>query len=57
MERFKFTKINLIILVLAAVLLVVGYSILNTGDRTVSPLILIITYLVIIPLAFLYQKK
>ncbi|HOD53561.1 MAG TPA: hypothetical protein PKJ08_03435 [Candidatus Cloacimonadota bacterium] len=57
MERFKFSKLNLILLVLAAVLLVVGYGILNTGDRTISPVILIITYLLIIPFAFLYHKK
>lgn len=57
MERFNFTKTNLIILILAIVLLVVGYIVLSTGDRTISPIILVISYVVLIPLAFLLKKN
>ncbi len=57
MERFNFSKTNLIILILAIVLLVVGYIVLSTGDRTISPIILVISYVVLIPLAFLFKKN
>ncbi len=57
MERFNFTKINLVILVLAIFLIVVGYIVMRGGDRTVAPVILIISYLVLIPLAFLIKKN
>lgn len=57
MKRFVFEKINLVILVLALVLIMVGYILLGKGDRTVSPVLMVISYVVLIPGAFLIQPK
>lgn len=57
MERFQFGKINLIILILALVLILVGYLILYSGDRTISPVILVLSYVVLIPLAFIIKPN
>lgn len=57
MNKFNFTKTNLIILIMAILLLLVGYIVLSTGDRTISPILLIISYVVLIPFAFLLKKN
>lgn len=57
------TKKNLLLVALGVVLLVIGFLCLATGPAenpvslTVAPLILCLTYLVIIPLGILWKGK
>lgn len=51
--KFVFNKTNKILLILAILFLVAGYVIMGTGDKTISPLILIIAYVVLIPAAII----
>jgi membrane protein YdbS with pleckstrin-like domain len=56
-------KQNYIILVAAAVLLIVGYFVMSidpwnsTPAIVISPIILLIVYILIVPAAILYKKK
>jgi membrane protein YdbS with pleckstrin-like domain len=57
------TNQNYIILVTAAVLLIVGYFVMSidswnsTPAIVISPIILLIVYILIVPAAILYKKK
>lgn len=51
------TKKNLIILLIAIVLITIGYIIMEQGDAVISPIILIISYVIIIPVALLFPTK
>ncbi len=59
MKRFHFEKINAILLILAIILLVIAYIIMGTGDKTISPILLIISYVGLIPASLLvgFRKK
>jgi hypothetical protein len=63
MQKTFFSKINIIILLVSVVTLIVGYKFLATGETnsfeslTIAPLILILTYFVLIPLGILWGKK
>jgi len=50
-------KINIILLLICITFIFIGYFIMSQGDITVSPIILIIIYIIIIPLALLIKKK
>jgi len=50
-------KKNLIILLIAIVLITIGYIIMEQGDAVISPIILIISYVIIIPVALLFPTK
>jgi len=56
-DRLHLGKVNFILLALAAVLLIVGYFIMSFNEITVSPVILAIVYVVLIPFALLYQPQ
>ncbi|MFO8144390.1 MAG: hypothetical protein R6T89_01475 [Candidatus Syntrophosphaera sp.] len=56
-ERLQFGRMNLIILILAAVLLILGYIIMSFNEIAISPLILVAVYVVLVPLALLYKSK
>ena len=68
-STLPFTKHNYILFAIGIAVLILGYILMSIpGDetvgrannplsRTVSPFILIIGYLVIIPVAFMYQHK
>ena len=51
------TKKNLIILLIAIVLITIGYIIMEQGDAVISPIILIISYVILIPVALLFPTK
>jgi len=51
--KFVFNKRNKILLILAIVMLIIGYIVMGTGDKTISPVILIIAYVVLIPAAIM----
>ncbi len=57
------TKTNLIITVIAVVLLTIGYILMAQGpwdnpvSLTISPIILVFTYVIVIPVAILFFGK
>ncbi len=51
--KFVFNKKNKILLILAIIMLIIGYIIMGTGDKTISPILLIIAYVVLIPAAIM----
>jgi hypothetical protein len=55
--RLVWQKWNRILFWLAVIMIAVGYIIMSAGDRTISPFILIISYLVLVPLALLFNPK
>jgi membrane protein YdbS with pleckstrin-like domain len=57
MDKLHFSKKNSLVLLIAIVLLTIGYLILNTGDITISPIILVFAYCVVIPLSFIIGTK
>jgi type IV secretory pathway TrbL component len=57
MKRLQFGKVNKILILISVILLIVGYAIMATGDDVISPIILTITYIGIIPFSILYKPK
>jgi Sec-independent protein secretion pathway component TatC len=59
MERFQFGKSNKIILSIAVILTIIGYIIMGTGDSIISPIILVISYVILFPLGIMigFMKK
>ncbi len=62
--RFPLTRINFMILAFGVILLAVGYIFMAIPDdpdafltRTLSPIILVIGYLVVIPIGLFYRDK
>ena len=51
--KFIFNKLNSYILIIGIIITVAAYIIMGTGDKIISPILLIITYLVIFPLAII----
>lgn len=51
--RFKFNKTNVTLLIIAILATIVGYIIMGTGDKTISPIILIIAYVILFPAAIM----
>ena len=56
-NKLHLGKINYILLLIAAIVLVVGYIIMSFNEISVSPILLVLAYAVIIPFALLYQPK
>ncbi|MBW6513867.1 MAG: hypothetical protein K0B87_03820 [Candidatus Syntrophosphaera sp.] len=56
-DRLQLGKANFIILAVAAILLVIGYIIMAQNEITISPLILVAVYVVLIPFGLLYKGK
>ena len=56
-DRLGLGKLNYWLLLLASVLLAVGYIIMSFNEIFFSPIILIAVYLVLVPLALLYKPK
>lgn len=61
--KFYWTKQNAYLLGLGLLLLVVGFYLMSIGpfdsfpSLTLSPIVLLIAYLVVFPLSILYRKK
>ena len=51
--KFVFNKVNIILMIIAIISVVIGYIIMGNGDNTISPIILVITYVVIFPAAII----
>ncbi|MDD4309120.1 MAG: hypothetical protein PHO32_01955 [Candidatus Cloacimonetes bacterium] len=56
-NRLQLGKVNFLLLALAAILLIVGYFIMSLNEIVISPILLAIVYVIIIPFALLYQPK
>ena len=56
-DRLGLGRINYILLLIAAVLLIIGYIIMSFNEIVISPVILVLVYLGIIPFALLYKPK
>ncbi|MBN2460321.1 MAG: hypothetical protein JXB60_01840 [Candidatus Cloacimonetes bacterium] len=58
--KFTFGKLNTLLLLLGIIVIITGYIIMGTGDKTISPVLLVIAYAVIFPAAIIVgtrQKK
>ena len=55
--RFVFNKTNSTLLIIAILATIVGYIVMGTGDKTISPIILIIAYVVLFPAAIMAGTK
>jgi hypothetical protein len=51
--KFVFSRLNTIILIIAIIITIAAYVIMGTGDKTISPILLVITYVVLFPLAII----
>ena len=62
-EGWAFGKINYIFFTIGVALLLVGYTAMATGSvnsfqsLTLAPILLFISYIIVIPLALVYRKK
>ncbi len=56
-ERLHLGKANYLILIISAIVLILGYVILSFNEITISPIILSIAYVIIIPFALLWHPK
>lgn len=56
-DRLGLAKINYWLLLLASILLAVGYIIMSFNEIFISPVILSAVYLLLVPLALLYKPK
>ena len=56
-DRLQLGPVNFIILGVAAVLLILGYVIMSANEITISPLLLILAYVVLIPFGLLYKAN
>ncbi len=61
-DRLNLTSTNFILLAIAVVVIIIGYIVMkyagdDLGDKTISPIILTIGYVVLIPLALFYKKR
>jgi hypothetical protein len=63
LSELPFTKTNYILFIAGLFVIILGYVLMGTGELnstqsfTVSPIVLLIGYLVIVPVAILYKKK
>ena len=55
--KFVFNKLNVVLLIAAIVITIIGYIIMGTGDNTISPILLIIAYVVLFPAAIMSGTK
>jgi Sec-independent protein secretion pathway component TatC len=52
-KRFIFGKGNIILFIIGVLIVTIAYLIMSTGDITISPIMLIIAYVIVFPLAIL----
>ena len=55
--KFVFNKTNVIILIIAIITTIAGYIIMATGDNTISPVLLIIAYVILFPASIIVGTK
>jgi hypothetical protein len=55
--RFSWNKWNSILFTASIILIVIGYAVMAGGDKTVSPIILMIAYLGLVPLSLVFTFR
>ncbi len=55
--KFVFEKTNIILFVVAILVTILGYIIMATGDNTISPILLVIAYIILFPAAIIVGTK
>jgi len=55
--RLNLGKTNIILLIVAAILLIAGYFVMTLNEINLSPVLLLIAYAVVIPIALLLPPK
>ena len=55
--KFVFNKTNTILLIIAIITNAAGYIIMGTGDKTISPILLIIAYVILFPASIIIGTK
>ena len=55
--KFVFNKLNVVLLIAAILITIIGYIIMGTGDNTISPILLILAYVVLFPAAIMAGTK
>ena len=55
--KFVFNKLNVVLLIAAVLITIIGYIIMGTGDKTISPILLIIAYVVLFPAVIMAGTK
>jgi hypothetical protein len=55
--RFVWKPLNKILLILGILLTIAGYLVMGSGDKTISPVILVIAYVIIFPAAIISGLK
>lgn len=56
-DRIGLAKANYILLIISAIILIAGYFIMSLNEITISPILLILAYVVIIPFALLWKPR
>jgi len=56
-DRLHLGFINYMLLLAAVVVLTIGYLVMNTGDSVISPILLTIAYVILIPLSLLLKPN
>lgn len=56
-EGLPFTKVNYYIFAAGLLAIILGYFTLSQGDITLAPILLVLGYCVIFPIAILYRGK
>ncbi|MBC8191746.1 MAG: DUF3098 domain-containing protein [FCB group bacterium] len=63
LSELPFTRINYFLFIAGLIVIILGYVLMGTGELnsvqalSVSPIVLLIGYLVIIPVSIMYRKK
>jgi len=55
--KFLFNKTNIILLAIAIITTIGGYIFLGNGDKTISPVLLIIAYVILFPASIIVGTK
>jgi hypothetical protein len=56
-KRFHWGSLNTILMVIALIMLTAGYIIMRKNDISVSPVLLLIAYVILIPAAIVLNGK
>ncbi len=57
MQRFRFDTFNWILLGIGLAMMIAGFIVMGTGDKTLSPVLLVLAYLVVFPWAIMRGFK
>jgi membrane protein YdbS with pleckstrin-like domain len=55
--RLGVSNLNVFVILVAVLIVTVGYFLMGKGDYTLSPIVLIIAYVIIVPLGLLIKPR